>query len=196
MTEDVNDEEFRLLARAAVNGDDEAWEVLVTDDAERLSLWLSNTSQDIQTQLSEKRLDWEAFKASGHHPHATYKGTEATYYKWKRAALRFKQQAEARKRQLRLEVKRQNVEVCEEKAERSRDGARDRAQAQRDHAVESLADLASLVEAFVSGESDDVLALDAALDDLTVLRKDAETPLTLRELLAAVRRHHGEVQAS
>lgn len=192
MTETMDD--FRSLAKVAVRGDDNAWAELVADDPERLDMWLTDTVIDIQNQLAEKRTSWEEYKTSGHHAYADFKEEEGAYYKWRKAALRFKQSCEARKRELRLAVRRRNVTATDQKRAGRIDDIAARAQEQRDHAIESLADLASLVESFVSGSAS-AEDLDAALDDLTVVRKRGGT-ITLRELLAAVRRNHGEEQGA
>ena len=197
LAEDLSAEDFRAIAKTAMT-DDEAWDLLVATEPDRLAMWLTDTVIDIQNQLTGRRTDWEAYKSSGHHAYADFKQEEALYHQWKRSALRFKQSCEARKRQLKLDTHRNRVEAIEAAKQskpapprqgldalgRAREHA-ERTQVQLRQAVNSLADLASLVEAFTAGAVG-AGELDAALDDLTIAHNDTETR-TLRELLGAMR---------
>lgn len=196
-TEQLDD--FIKTAKEAVLGSPQAWDLLMESDPERFSLWLTETIQDIQNQLGERRSQFLAWKSAGRRTREDFAMEQGQYFAWKKSALRFKQSCEERKRQLVYEEKRKRAEAAKEKAEGKlasadertqasqahRDAAITRARAQQQHAVNSLADLASLVEAFIAGNAS-VDELDDALDDLTIQRRNGDL-YSIRDLLAKIR---------
>lgn len=177
--------------RAAI-GDDLRWRILTSDEDGREAAidWLRAALTSVRTDRKIRKAQSVAERAATIPNTREWHEVHARFAQWEARSRGFEKLVLRRLRELGLNEQGHRIDnTLLTKLERAQRHAQN-CERQMRHAVQSLADLASLVEAHVAGNTTRE-ELDQALDDLTVASHGDEE-VSLRVLLAGKRAAYAE----